>query len=286
MIEDRLTEALTFDDVLLVPQRSDVLPVAGRRDDTPHEDDRPEDPDRVRRDGHGDRGAPRDRPRPGGRARLHPQEHDDRGAGRRGRQGQALGVGDDRRPGHRRAGRAGRRGARADEEVPDQRRARDGRHEAGRHPHQPRPALRDADDAARLGADDQGAPDHGPGGHDARRGQGDAPQAQGGEAAGRRPRLQPEGPDHRQGHPEADQVPERLQGLAGPAARRRRRGRRGRHARARRRAGRGQGGRRGGRHRARPQQGRARDRREGQGRAPRPRADRRQRRHLRRARRT
>ena len=26
MIEERLTEALTFDDVLLVPQRSDVLP--------------------------------------------------------------------------------------------------------------------------------------------------------------------------------------------------------------------------------------------------------------------
>ena len=32
-------------------------------------------------------------------------------------------------------------------------------------------------------------------------------------------RLQPEGPDHGQGHPEADQVPERLQGLAGPPAR-------------------------------------------------------------------
>ncbi len=44
--------------------------------------------------------------------------------------------------------------------------------------------------------------------------QGDPPQAQGGEAPGRGPRLQPQGPDHRQGHPEADQVPERLQGLA------------------------------------------------------------------------
>ncbi len=29
MIEDRLTEALPFDDVLLVPQRSDVLPSQG-----------------------------------------------------------------------------------------------------------------------------------------------------------------------------------------------------------------------------------------------------------------
>ncbi len=26
MLDDRITEALTFDDVLLVPQRSDVLP--------------------------------------------------------------------------------------------------------------------------------------------------------------------------------------------------------------------------------------------------------------------
>ena len=63
-------------------------------------------------------------------------------------------------------------------------------------------------------------------------------QAQGREAAGRRPGLQAEGPDHRQGHPEGDQVSERLQGLARPPALRRGRRHRARHARARRGAGR------------------------------------------------
>ena len=125
--------------------------------------------------------------------------------------------------------------------LPHQRRARHRRHQARGHPHQPRPALRDAHEPARLRPDDQGRPDHGPRGHHPRAGQGDPPPPQGREAAGGGPRLQPQGPDHGQGHPEADQVPERLQGLAGPAARgrgpRRHRGR----ARPRGRARRGQG---------------------------------------------
>ncbi len=52
----------------------------------------------------------------------------------------------------------------------------------------------------------QGPAHHGAGGHDARPGARDPAQAQGREAAGRRPRLPAEGPDHRQGHPEGDQV--------------------------------------------------------------------------------
>ena len=124
-------------------------------------------------------------------------------------------------------------------------------------PDQPRPALRDAHQPARLRPDDQGRPDHGPRGHDPRAGQGDPPPPQGREAPGRGPRLQPEGPHHGQGHPEADQVPVRGQGLAGPAARgrghRRHRGR----ARPRDRARRGEGRRPRHRHRARPHHARA-----------------------------
>ena len=60
-------------------------------------------------------------------------------------------------------------------------------------------------------------------GHDARAGQGAAPPAQDREAPGGRPRRQPQGPDHGQGHPEDDRVPQRLQGRARPTARRRRR---------------------------------------------------------------
>ena len=55
-------------------------------------------------------------------------------------------------------------------------------------------------------------------------------QTEGREAPGRRSRLPPQGPDHGQGHPEGDQVPERVQGLARPAALRRGGGHRARHA--------------------------------------------------------
>ena len=55
-------------------------------------------------------------------------------------------------------------------------------------------------------------------------------QRQGREAAGRRQGLQAQGPDHRQGHPEGDQVSERLQGFARPPAQRRGGRHRARHA--------------------------------------------------------
>ena len=99
---------------------------------------------------------------------------------------------------------------------------------------------------------------HGAGRHHARRGARDPAPAQGREAAGRRSRLPAEGADHRQGHPEGGQVPERVEGLARPAALRRGGRHRARHGGSRRRAGRRQRRRAGRRYRARPLAGRAR----------------------------
>ena len=73
-------------------------------------------------------------------------------------------------------------------------------------------------------------PDHRAGRHHARSGARDSAPGQGREAPGRRQGLQAQGPDHRQGHPEGDQVSERLQGLARPPALRRRGRHRARHA--------------------------------------------------------
>ena len=90
--------------------------------------------------------------------------------------------------------------------------------QAGRHSDQPRPALRDALRPADLRGDDQGEPHHGvrsaPRSRRPRRSC-TAPRR---EAAGGGRRLQPQGPDHGQGHPEEAEVPERRQGRAGPAA--------------------------------------------------------------------
>ena len=82
--------------------------------------------------------------------------------------------------------------------------------------------------------DDARAAVHRPGRHDARRRARDPAPAQGRKAAGRRPRLPAEGADHRQGHPEGGQVSERVEGLARPAALRRRDRRRAGHDGARR----------------------------------------------------
>ena len=79
-----------------------------------------------------------------------------------------------------------------------------------RHRHQPRPALRDA--AGRAGARDHDAaraPRHGARGRLARRGQGADAQAQARARAGRQRRLRAARPDDGQGHHQADQLPER-----------------------------------------------------------------------------
>ena len=74
--------------------------------------DRARDPDRLGGDGHGHRGADGDRARARGRDRDRPPQPLDRRAGGRGRQGQALRVGDDRRAAHAAADGARRRRAR------------------------------------------------------------------------------------------------------------------------------------------------------------------------------
>ena len=106
---------------------------------------------------------------------------------------------------------------------------------ARRHPHEPRPALRDGHDAARLGADDLARPRHRAGRHDARGGaRRSCTGTRSRSCRSSTPTGRLHGPDHGQGHPEADRVPARDEGRAGPAARRRRRRRRPRRARARR----------------------------------------------------
>ena len=65
-----LREALTFDDVLLVPGASDVLPAAADTRTRLTRDDRAQHPADQRRDGHRDRGADGDRHGAGGRHRA------------------------------------------------------------------------------------------------------------------------------------------------------------------------------------------------------------------------
>ncbi len=111
-MHDRIAyQGITFDDVLLEPGYSDLLPARGRHPVAAHRPDRPEYPDPLLADGHRHRGRAGHRAGPGGRARRHPQEHVDRGADPRGRQGQAVGERDHRRPDHAAARRYRRRGA-------------------------------------------------------------------------------------------------------------------------------------------------------------------------------
>ena len=78
-----LATALTFDDVLLVPQHSTVLPERSRRLVAVHPQHPPERAARQRGDGHRDRIPAGHRDGAAGRHRRHPQEPDRRGAGRR-----------------------------------------------------------------------------------------------------------------------------------------------------------------------------------------------------------
>ena len=89
-------DAYTFDDVLIVPLKSDVLPTEVRTINPTDQSHRTECPDRQRRDGYRDGIAPRDRAGAAGRHRNHSQEPVDRTAGRRSRQGEAIGKRHDR----------------------------------------------------------------------------------------------------------------------------------------------------------------------------------------------
>ena len=61
MAETRIREGLTFDDVLLVPGASEVLPARRRRAHAAHARDRAQHPAPLRRDGHRHRARDRDR---------------------------------------------------------------------------------------------------------------------------------------------------------------------------------------------------------------------------------
>ena len=68
MLDDRIPEALTFDDVLLVPQKSEVLPSEVDISTRLTRNITLQRPHRLRGHGHGHRGAPGHRHGPGGRA--------------------------------------------------------------------------------------------------------------------------------------------------------------------------------------------------------------------------
>ena len=134
---------LTFDDVLLVPAASNVLPAIV---DTSTPRDQAISlaiPTPLRRHGYRHRGPHGHCAGAGGRHRRHPPQPLDRGTGCRGRQGQALGIGHDRRAGDAcRPTRQCREALAVMERyhisgvpITDE----DGR--AGRHPDQPRSSL-------------------------------------------------------------------------------------------------------------------------------------------------
>ena len=151
-------KALTFDDVLLVPAHSLVVPRDVTLKTRLTRTIALNIPLRVGGDGHGDRSPPRHRDRPGRRPRHHPQEHDAREAGGRGGQGQALRKRRGQGPDHDSADDVGARGAGADPAASHLRAAGGRRQAGGRHRHQPRPAVRDQSRSAGRQHHDQGRP--------------------------------------------------------------------------------------------------------------------------------
>ena len=110
--------ALTFDDVLLVPARSEVHPAQVDVSSRLVGGHPPQRAGRLGRHGHRDRGPHGDRHGAAGWHRRHPPQPADRRPGGGGRPGQALRVGDDRRPGDDPARPPRRRGARDDGPLP------------------------------------------------------------------------------------------------------------------------------------------------------------------------
>ena len=260
-----IREALTFDDVLLEPARSEVLPA--------------EVDVRTRLTREIELGIPLisaamdtvteanlaiAMAQHGGLGVIH-RNLDGRGAGGRGPEGQEVRGRHRGQPDH-----AAARGDARRRPGPDGR-ARDLRHPGGRgrgappgrHPDQPRRPLRDRPAGAGARPDDREQPGDGARGRRARRGQAAPAQAPDREAPGGRRRLPPDRADDGQGHREGADLPARLQGRPWAAAG----GRRGRHRRCRPGAGRsvdrGRRRRARGRHRAWPFGGRARGGRAG-----------------------
>ena len=213
---------LTFDDVLLQPLESSVLPSQA---DTRTQLTRGiplAHPDPVLGDGHGDRGRHGDRARPARRDRRPPPQHGRRGAGHCGPPGQALRKRDGGQSDHDDARPEPRRGARADEGQPHQRHP--DRREIGqavRHPHQPRRALRREPAPEGQRADDQRKSRHRSARDDRGRRAAHPPPAADREIAGGRQGQPLRRADHRQGHREIGRGAVRDQGRRGAAAGRR-----------------------------------------------------------------
>ncbi len=97
MIHFPVPEALTFDDVLLLPARSEVVPAQRQHADPAHAQYPPEHSHHQRRHGHGHRIAHGDCAGAAGRPRDYSSQPDHRAAGQRSGQGEALGERHDRR---------------------------------------------------------------------------------------------------------------------------------------------------------------------------------------------
>ena len=205
-------KALTFDDVLLVPAHSRVLPREVSLKTRLTRKHRPEHPARVRRHGHGDRGAPGDRHRAGRRHRHRAQEHVARGAGRRSDQGQALRAGVLRDPITVAPSMTVRESSRCSA-AQDLRLAVVNARQGGGHRHQPRPALRDpARPAGQDHHDAAAQARHRARRREPRRGDGAHAQAPPRARAGGGREIRAARPDHGQGHPQVNRASERLQG--------------------------------------------------------------------------
>ena len=140
---------LTFDDVLLLPAHSTVLPGRGGHQHPDHAPLPAPRPAGLRVHGHRDRGADGDRHGPPGRRRRAAPQPVRRGAGAAGGHGQAVRGGHDHQPGDLRARRHDRGRGQPVRPLPDLRRARDRRRQRpGRHRHQPRHQVRDRPPAA------------------------------------------------------------------------------------------------------------------------------------------
>ena len=218
-----LPMGLTFDDVLLQPAESDVVPSAANTSTRLTRDVEPRHPAGLQRHGHRHRGPDGDRDGPPGRHRRAAPQPVDGGSGAAGRPGEAVRGRHGDQPGHLQPGRHPRRRRRALRPLPDLRRAGGGpRRDAGRHRHQPRHAIRHRHVHPGPRRDDPDAVDHRAGRGQQGRGAGAAAPAQGREAAAGRRRRSAARPDHRQGLHQERAVPARHQGRGRPAAGRRR----------------------------------------------------------------